>query len=45
MFPKKMELSAALLCLSQIAYLLSFYRSLRKWWIALAVTGQLISLL
>lgn len=36
-FPKKMELSAMLICFSHIAYLLSFYRSLRKWWIALAL--------
>nr|CAD2188851.1 unnamed protein product [Meloidogyne enterolobii] len=37
-FPKKLELSAMLICLSHIAYLLSFYRSLRKWWVALTVS-------
>ncbi|KAL7075214.1 hypothetical protein ACQ4LE_005635 [Meloidogyne hapla] len=41
-FPKKLELSAMLICLSHIAYLLSFYRSLRKWWVALAVSTCLL---
>jgi len=42
MFPRKLELSALLICLGHISYLLSFYRSLRKWWIELAIITSIL---
>jgi len=40
--PKKMELTAILICIAHITYLFSFFRSIRRWWFGLAMFTALL---
>jgi len=43
MYPKKLELSAFLVCVGHASYLFSFYNALRRWWKLLVVITSIIT--